>query len=63
MSSQYDKVDKDCLYSIVNEFYTLDESNTAKEILIKECERFGLTDAIAKLRNVAKMPKGTVVKR
>ena len=58
LSSQYDTVDKDCLYSIASEFYTLDESNTAKKILIKECERLGLTDAIAKFTKRRQNAKG-----
>ena len=46
ISTQYDKLDKDTLFSVTSEYYTFDESTIAKQIIIEECDKLSLEDAI-----------------
>ena len=39
VSTQYDKIDRDSLYSLIVDFYTLDEVTAAKLLLINECKK------------------------
>ena len=51
LSSQYDKVDKDSLFSTASGFYSFEESIAAKQLLIDECDKLGLTDSILEFKN------------
>ena len=46
LSFQYDEADRDSIYSTISEFYSLEESIVAKQILINECNTLGISDAI-----------------
>ena len=58
LSHQYDKVDRECLISTVSDFYTLEESLTAKQLIIDECEKLGLTDSIGEFKKRRQNAKG-----
>ena len=50
MSSQYNKVDEESIFSTISEFYSFEESMAAKQLLVHECGRLGLLDFINELR-------------
>ena len=58
LSSQYDKVDKESLFSVICEFYEFDESVTAKQLLINECDKLGLSDSINEFKKRRQNAKG-----
>ena len=58
ISTQYDKLDKDTLFSVISEFYTFDESTVAKQILIEECDKLSLADPILEFKKRRQNAKG-----
>ena len=50
VKSQYDKLHRQNLNSVILEFYTREETVLAKNVLISHCEQIGLSNAIAEPR-------------
>ena len=63
LSCQYDKVEKDTLFSVLCDFYSLDESIAAKQLLINECDKLGLADAIKEYVKRRQNAKGDGIKK
>ena len=58
LSFQYDKADRECLFSAMSDFYTFEESTAAKQILIDECDKLGLSEAISDFKKRRQNAKG-----
>ena len=50
LSNQADQLDRVQLSAILLKFYALDELITAKLLLVTECEKIGITDAISEFK-------------
>ena len=50
LATQYDKLDRNNLNSILLEFYSRDEVISAKNILISECDKLNLSSQISDLK-------------
>ena len=56
--NQYDKLDRDELFSRLRECYTLKDALCAKDILIEECRKLDLTESITNSRKRRNNPNG-----
>ena len=54
LSSQFDKLDRNNIFTVILEFYTLDELNVSKKVLVSECEKIHITDAISEFKKERK---------
>ena len=54
LSSQYDKLDRSNINTIILEFYTLIEIETSKKVLISEWDKIHITDAISEFKKERK---------
>ena len=54
LSSQYDKLDRENINSILLEFYILEELECAKQILISECEKIDISEEINEFKRERK---------
>ena len=63
-TSQYDKLNRQNLNDILLEFYTREEVIAAKHVLVSNCEKHGLSDAIAeqKIKRIGSNVEQKVVK-
>ena len=47
LTVHFDKLGRDSLFSMLSEFFFLEETTAAKQILISECEKLNFIDAIS----------------
>ena len=59
LSNQADQLDRVQLSAILLKFYALDELVTSKLILVTECEKIGVTDAISEFKKKRLKTKST----
>ena len=58
LSIQYDRLDRESLFSSIRECYSLKDALCAKEILIEECKKLDLSESISNSRKRRNNPNG-----
>ena len=58
LSNQVDKHDREHIFSILSEFYSLDDLTSAKHLLIAECDKLSLADEISDFKKRRQNSKG-----
>ena len=63
LSTHYNNENRDSLISTISEFYLPDELITAKQILIEECEKLGISESIAKFKKRRQLLQGDGIQK
>ena len=63
LSSNYDNENKNSLISIITDFYKPEELISAKQILIDECDKLGISDSITEFKKRRQLSKGDGIQK